>query len=135
MSSLCAKALELGIEEEYVKSLIKKRNLRIDASSQNVEKWPWKIKIHTLGRFKIVVDNVPLSFKGKVQKTPLTMLKMLISYGCTDVKDDRISDVLWPDSSGDAGYRALITTLQRFRHLIGYKEAVNFIKSKLSLKS
>ena len=79
MSSICAKALELEIEVEYVKRLIKKRCLMIDASSQNVENWPWKVKIVTLGRFEIIVDDIPIAFTGKVQKTPLAVLKILIS--------------------------------------------------------
>ena len=133
MANLCARALELGIEAEYVKSLIRKRNLTINASLQNVENWPWKVKIYTLGRFEIKVDNVLLTFKGKVQKTPLTALKILISLGCTHVKEERISDILWPDSSGDAGYRALVTTLQRLRRLLKYKEAIHFNEGRLSI--
>ena len=133
MSSICAKALEFNIEKEYVKSLIKKRNLTIDATSQNIENWPWKVKIYTLGKFEIVIDNVPLLFSGKIQKTPLTILKILISLGCTNIREDQISDILWPDSAGDAGYRALVTTVQRLRRLISYKEAIVFNESKLSL--
>lgn len=133
MSSICAKALEFNIEKEYAKCLIKKRNLTIDATSQNIENWPWKVKIYTLGKFEVTIDNVPLLFSGKIQKTPLTILKILISLGCVDIREDQISDILWPDSTGDAGYRALVTTVQRLRRLINYKEAIVFKESKLSL--
>lgn len=135
MSSLCVKALELGIEKEYIKNLVRKRSLTIDASTRHVESWPWRVKIFTLGKFEIRVDDIPLSFSGKVQKTPLAILKILLAFGCTQVRESRISDILWPESSGDAGYRALITTIQRLRRLLGYKEAILFNEGMLSINS
>jgi len=43
----------------------------------------------------------------------------LIAMGGRQVPQTRLADLLWPDAEGDAAYRALITTLQRLRRLIG----------------
>ncbi len=51
---LCAKALEAGIEVEYVQEIIRKRNLIPDKESFQLEHWPWPLKIYTLGQFSVL---------------------------------------------------------------------------------
>ncbi len=59
MGRLCEKALEAGIEVEYVQNLIRKLNLVPDEQSMEIESWPWPLKIFTLGRFEIVREDKP----------------------------------------------------------------------------
>jgi len=80
---------------------------------------PWRLKVYTLGRFALVLDNEALRFRGKVQKKPLELLKALIAMGGRQVSHERISDVLWPDADGDAAQISFKTTLHRLRKLIG----------------
>ncbi len=133
MSFLCAKALEAGIEVDYVQDLIRRRILVPDASSAQIERWPWPVRIYALGQFRIERDGKPLTFIGKVQKKPLELLKTLIAFGCREVNEAKVMDALWPDAEGDAAYRAFITTLQRLRKLLGRKEAVQLQDGRLSL--
>lgn len=118
MSMLCAKALEHGIETEYVEMLIRKRNLMPEKS---VENWPYPVKIYTLDRFEILIDGKPLEFSGKVQKKPLEMLKTIIDTGGEDVPVEKIADKLWPDADGDKAHSNFEMTLSRLRKLIGGK--------------
>ena len=51
MSNLCARALEAGVETDYVLNLIKKRNLKPIGPAVTMETWPYPVKILTLGGF------------------------------------------------------------------------------------
>ena len=117
MSRLCAKALDAGIEIPYVRTLIKYRDLLPE--TLDVEQWPWKIKIYTLDRFTVLIDDLPLSFEGKTQKKPLELLKALIASGGRGIGVQGLVDALWQDADGDAGKRSFEITLHRLRKLIG----------------
>jgi LuxR family transcriptional regulator, maltose regulon positive regulatory protein len=119
MAFLCTKALEAGIEVEYVQDLITTRRLLPDPSGTPVENWPYPLKVHTLGRFRIIKGGKPLSFTGKIQQKPLLMLKALIAFGGDGVSVNQLADVLWPDADGDLAHQSFDTTLHRLRRLTG----------------
>ncbi len=118
MAGLCAKALEAGIESDYVRELISKRDLIPPENSEILESWPWAVKIYTVGTFEIIVEDHPLHFSGKVQKQPLALLKTLIAFGGRRVGEHEICDALWPDSEGDKAHSAFTSTLNRLRKLL-----------------
>jgi DNA-binding SARP family transcriptional activator len=132
MADLCAKALVSGIEVDYVQGLIRKHHLVPAEPPLTVGNWPWPLRINTLGRFELFKDGVPLVFSRKIQKKPLLLLKALIALGGKDIKEEQITDLIWPDSEGDAGHNAFKTTLSRLRHLIG-EEPISFQEGKASL--
>jgi hypothetical protein len=70
-----------GIEVEYVRNLIRKRNLHPDPLGRTLENWPWPLKIYTLGQFELIKDGKPIRFSRKIQQKPLSMLKALIAFG------------------------------------------------------
>lgn len=144
MAGLCARALEHGIETDYAKELIRRHKLmppeeiaepgpRSGVLRPQWENWPWPVKIHTLGRFELQRDGVPMSFSGKVQKKPLEMLKALTAFGGRNVSEERIIDALWPDADGDLGHKSFETTLQRLRRLIGDDRTLRLRDNRLSL--
>jgi DNA-binding SARP family transcriptional activator len=89
-----------------------------------VETWPWPVKVFTLGRFEIVINERPVQFSGKAQRKPLALLQVLIALGGQRVREERLTEVLWPDADGDAAHQALATTLHRLRRLLGHERAV-----------
>ena len=119
MACLCAHALEAGIEEAYVKQLIQTCNLVSYAPASAPENWPFPLKIHTLGRFEIITNDKPLLFPKKIPRKPLEMLKALIASGGRDVREELISDILWPDADGDAAHKSFEVNLVRLRKLLG----------------
>jgi DNA-binding SARP family transcriptional activator len=133
MAELCQKALEAGIEVDYVRRLIRKRNLMPDPPPIDCEQWPWPLRIYTLGRFEIVRHGEALQFLGKVQKRPLELLKMLVSNGGREISEEYIGDCLWPDATGDVASGTLRTTLSRLRKLLGVDGAIRFQEGKASL--
>lgn len=134
MSKLCARALESGIEVDYVQGLVRKFRLSPGQGRAAGENWPWPLKIYTLGSFRILLDDKPLVFEGKVQQKPLALLKMLIAFGGSDVAENRVIDLLWPDADGDSAHKSLEVTLGRLRRLLGRSgEAVLYRGGLLSL--
>jgi LuxR family maltose regulon positive regulatory protein len=133
MARLCAKACEAGIEVAYVQDLIKRLNIIPEKLSLYLENWPWPLKIYTLGRFEIIKDGKPIRFSGKVQKKPLSLLKALIALGGRDVREDRIADLLWPESDGDASHISFLTTLHRLRKLLDHEKAIQYREGRLTL--
>lgn len=122
MAELLAHALEAGIEVEYVRSVIRRRNLR--APSPALKHWPYSVKIATLGQFEITIDDVPLTFSGKTQRKPLELLKYLCATGTQGANQDDIEEALWPDADGEAADQAFRTTLHRLRKLLRHDDAV-----------
>jgi LuxR family maltose regulon positive regulatory protein len=133
MAELCIKALEAGIETEYVKALVTKARLIPETAPVHIEEWPWPLNIYTLGRISVLRDDSPLHFVGKAQRKPVEMLKALLALGGRGVHEERISDILWPEADGDAAHSNFTTTLSRLRRLLGSDEAIEFTGGRLSL--
>ena len=135
MTRLCLKAMEVGIEPDYVSTLIIRRNLMPDQPPLHVENWPWRFKIFTLGRFELLKDGRQLVFSGKVQKKPLEMLKLLVALGGREEREGQIADLLWPESVGDAAKNTFKVTLHRLRELLGGDNVLPTKDGCLSLDS
>jgi two-component SAPR family response regulator len=132
ISLLCKTAMDKDIEVAYVRRLIKLHNLRSDPATLTTDKWPYPVKIYTLGRFDVLKDDIPIRFEGKVQRAPMNLLKMIIAFGGQDVSEQRLANALWPDSEGDAAQQSLATSLCRLRKLIG-NDAIKRQEGRLSL--
>ena len=130
MTRLCSEALRAGIEVDYTQQLIFRRKLLPD--DLHLENWPWPIRIYTLGSFRLVIDGQSHSLAGKAQYKPLKLLKILIALGGQDVKEEKISELLWPDAEGDAAHSAFTTTLSRLRKLLG-DDSISVKSGRLSL--
>jgi DNA-binding SARP family transcriptional activator len=131
LAHVCASALGAEIEVEYVRLLVRKFNLR--APRQAPDAWPWAVKVFTLGRFEVSLDDVPLRFEGKTPRRPLTLLKAIVALGGRDVPMSRLVDLLWPDEEGDAGSKALGVALLRLRKLLGKHDALAVTDEQISL--
>ncbi len=127
----CAEALEAGIEVDYVKDLI--RRIGVQPPSRLVETWPWPVKVYTLGQFRVLIDDEPLTFSHKVPRKPFALLKALIAMGGREVRDERLMDALWAQESGDAAHEAFHQALFRLRKLLGSSQAVQLSEGRVSL--
>jgi DNA-binding SARP family transcriptional activator len=130
---LCTKALENGIEVEYVQEFIRRLNIVSDQPPLHLENWPWPLRIYTLGRFELLRDGKPIQFSRKAQQKPLSLVKALVALGGMEVKEEQITDILWPEADGDAAHRSFEITLYRLRKLIGIHDAVQLQEGRLTL--
>lgn len=133
MAQLCMKALDAGIEVEYVRKLIRRRNLIPDKPPLEIENWPWPIRIHTFGGFALQINNKPYQASGKAQQRPLELLKVVIAHGGQGVSQEVLMDALWPEAEGDKAHRAFASALHRLRKLLGHDEIIQLMGKKLSL--
>jgi LuxR family maltose regulon positive regulatory protein len=130
---VCMKALEAGIEVDYIRAMIRERNLMPEQPPWHLESWPWPLEIFTLGRFAILKDGKLIRFTRKVQQKPLAMLKALIALGGKEVEEEQISDILWPEADGDMAHQSWATTLHRLRHWLGEEKAIQRHEGRLTL--
>jgi len=135
MAAICAHALEAGIETDYVKSLIRRRGLKPVNAAAASERWPWPYRIRTFGQFSLLKEDKPVTFAGKAQRRPLDLLKALIAYGSNRVKEEQLTEALWPRIDGDSAHRSFTTTLHRLRKLLGEDRALVLQEGRLTLNA
>jgi LuxR family transcriptional regulator, maltose regulon positive regulatory protein len=133
MSRLCAYALRNGMEEGYVRDLIRQRDLQ--PADPDMERWPWPVRIYALGRWSVVIDGEPLRSRGKAQRKPLDLLKAILAEGGRGVDRGKLLSSLWPDLDGDAANNALDLALHRLRKLLQRDDAVKAEEGKLYLNA
>lgn len=133
MACLCLTALEAGIETDYVCELVRKRNLIPDPPPIECEAWPWAVKVYTLGRFTLLIDEEAVRFASRGQGKVLELLKALITFGGREVGEERLTDALWPETEGSKGRQLFKITLHRLRRLLGKQEAITLRAGKVTL--
>jgi DNA-binding SARP family transcriptional activator len=135
LEKICVKALEEGIEVDYVKELIRRNRLAPDPANPDLEHWPWPVKVYTLGRFGLLTDDQPVEYGRKVQQKPLALLKVLIALGGRGVSEGRLVELLWPDADGDLAHHSFEVALSRLRKLLENEEALVLKEGCLSLSN
>ncbi len=133
MSRLCAEALEAGIEAEHVREIVRRLHLVPEGASKDLERWPWPIRIYTLGRFALFSNAETSGDSGKAQKKPLLLLKALIALGGRDIREEDLADTLWPEAEGDSGHNVFTTTLFRLRKMLGNDRAILLTNGRVSI--
>ena len=76
---------------------------------------------------------LPLHFRARHSKNPLSLLKSLIALGGNSIKQETLEEILWPDAEGDLAHQAFDTTLHRLRKLLGCPDAIKLRNGRLSL--
>jgi len=92
-----------------------------------------RVVIHTLGRYEVFLNGVPLRFKGRAPVRSLELLTALIAAGEGGAGAGRLADQLWPDADGFDAYRAFTTTLHRLRRLLKCNDAVQLSAGRVTL--
>jgi len=131
LAPLLALALAHDVEREFVRNVIREREL--PPPSPDAPDWPWPLAIRALGAFVILRDGAPLESKGKAPKKPLELLKALIAHGGRNVDAAMLTSLLWPEAEGDVAKTSFDTNLYRLRKLLGAEGALSLAEGKLSL--
>jgi len=131
MAEIAELALENGIETHYVRNIIRQRTILPNGNLNR--HWPWPIRVYTLGRFNITIENQTLKTIGKAQQKPLKLLQALVTLGGREVHTQILSDTLWPESN--AGHSVLESAIHRLRKLIGNPRAIIVSGNKVTLNN
>jgi DNA-binding SARP family transcriptional activator len=124
LGSVCQRALELGIEEPFVRAMVRSNDLMPKTPPLEIASWPWPVRVFTLGRFAVEVDGDPESPNRRVDGKPLLLIKLLVSFGEAEADPTTLADLLWPEGDGDAQPSNLRTVLYRARQLLGDRRAI-----------
>ena len=130
---LCVKAFENDIETRYVRDLVRKLRLIPETPPYETDTWPWPVQIFTFGQFKILCDGAPVVFPRKARKKPLDLLNALLSLGGRGVREEAITDIVWPEAENDAAHGSFGVNLKRLRDILGCPEALQFRNGRLTL--
>ena len=128
---ILAYALREGIAPTRIKQWITQYGIR--GGPDAPEQWPWPIKIRTLGAFALVRDDQPLSFKGKIPRKPLELLKLLVSAGGEGLPARAIADKLWPEVEADAALNNVDTNVHRLRKVLGIEAAIKSSEGRIAI--
>lgn len=134
MSFLFSRALEAGIEAEYVRRFIRHRKLAPD--SADVPGWPWPVRVYTLGQFRVQMDHEDNQPQRAGRKAPLRVLELLqaiIAFGPRGASREHLTAALWPDAEGDAARQAFEIALHRLRKLLNDDHALRLDGGLVSL--
>ncbi len=116
-AKVCGAALDLDADLPFVQKVIAAR--RLSCPDIGISRWPWALRLKTLGAFVIERDDVPLKPARKAPKRLIDLLRFVASLGGRHVDAARAAATLWPEADGDFGRDALKAMLHRVRVLLG----------------
>jgi DNA-binding SARP family transcriptional activator len=121
-AKVCAAALEADVYVDFVHETIYQRGLAAPAGA--TQRWPWPLRIKTLGTLAVELHGKPLAFPGRTQAKPLELLCYLASS--TDMRADNLSlcAALWSADDLSKSNKSLETTISRLRKLLGHDDFV-----------
>lgn len=122
VARLFARALETGVEVEWVRAAIRTRNL--PAPPQAPESWPWAVRVRALGGFEVGTEGGRMPDGKKAASKPLEMLRLLAAHGHEAVRVDLITESLWPGDGREGRQKAFDVTVARLRRLLDCDAAV-----------
>jgi DNA-binding SARP family transcriptional activator len=122
-----------GIEAPFVHQLIERNHLAPPAAASPA--WPFRLRVHLLGRFALERDGQAMQACGKTQQRPLDLLKFVAAMGHRDVDSQQAMAALWPDADGAAAKTSFDTALFRLRKLLGVEQAITLAGGRLALSA
>jgi DNA-binding SARP family transcriptional activator len=131
MSRLALLAIDHGIDPPFAQGMVQRYALPAPVGAG--DRWPWPIRIRTLGRFAIERDGAPAAAPRKESRKPLDLLKLLIALGGEAVPVARLCAALWPEAEGDAARNSFDNALHRLRKLLGGDRHVQLRAGGVSL--
>ncbi|HJV60950.1 MAG TPA: bacterial transcriptional activator domain-containing protein, partial [Albitalea sp.] len=116
-AQLCGAALDVDADAEFARRVIAARALR--CPDPGIERWPWPLRLRTLGAFAIERDGEAFRAGRKAPKRLLDLLRAIVALGGRQVDGGRVAALLWPEAQGDEAHDSLKVTLHRVRALLG----------------
>jgi DNA-binding SARP family transcriptional activator len=131
LAELCADALAHAAEADYVRALIARR--RLSPPPDRPAQWPWPLRVHVLGEFRLLRDGAPLDLGPKPPTRSLDLLRFLALSPDHVCSLESLYEWLWPDADGDQAKAACEQALHRLRKLLGEGDFLVQREGKLRL--
>ena len=133
VTQLCARALDEGMEVDFVGRLVRERRLIPEGEACYSRHWPWRFRIRSFGTFELLCEGKALGVRPRLQRKPLELLKALVGFGAMHVPESRLAGSLWPRIAADYAYGSLTTTLHRLRKLVGEDRLISLRHGHLNI--
>jgi DNA-binding SARP family transcriptional activator len=119
LAELCRLAISHGVEVEYARTLVRRRELFLQVVPLELQTWPWPIQIRTFGGLDVRLNDQQLLL-GRV-RMPLLLLRLLLTEAGNRAGQpiSRVLCSLWPESDGDNATHAFDMTVLRLRNQLG----------------
>ncbi len=134
LARVCSRAFEAGIETAFCRRLVDAHRLVPPADAGS--RWPWPVRVRTLGAFELEIDGKPYTPAHKSQDKPLELLKLLAccqASGRPTAAKDWIAGQLWPDAEAPQSRKSLDMAASRLRRVLGCDEALVAQEGRLGL--
>ncbi|WP_139349967.1 AfsR/SARP family transcriptional regulator, partial [Thioalkalivibrio denitrificans] len=118
LAMLCGLALQAGITPDYAAWLIRARDLAPPDDPGIRMEWPWRCRIHVLGRFDVEVDGQVNDTRPKARQRMHALLSQLILAGPEGIEQEALAERLWPDSPPERALNSLHVTIHRLRDFL-----------------
>ncbi len=122
LTVLLADAIERDFNAEFCRSVIRER--RLTAPEARPAHWPWLLRIHLLGGFRLELDRTEVHLSAKAPTRALDILRVLALSKGHVCSLEKLQDWLWPDLDGDQAKAAYEQALHRLRKFLGQAELV-----------
>lgn len=125
-------ALDADIHVPFALEVMRERNM---APRADCARWPWPVRVVTLGRFAVEVNGASLAFEGKAPRKPLELLKSIVACNNFECDVTRLIDTLWPDLDANAVRASFDMAVKRLRGLLACDDALLVREGKLLLNT
>ncbi len=136
LTRVCSAALESEIEPDFVRQVIRLKQLRPPPLTG--PQWPWLVRVRTLGGFRLDIQGKRYQPPHKAQDKPLELLKLLVTcqaLGRASVDKNWIVERLWADSAPENARKSLDMAVSRLRRLLGEESAIVAYEGRLQLST
>jgi predicted negative regulator of RcsB-dependent stress response len=131
-SRVCALALAAGVDTDYVRSIIRTRELAPPPDAP--ASWPWACRIDVLGGFHVEFDGKRLARdRVKTSSKPLELLRAIVALGGREVDVDHLVALLWPGKGRVGARTAFNVTLLRLRRLLRLDNLITMADNVVSI--
>lgn len=130
---LCHIALVHDIEPDHIRRLVGNLGMRAPAAEWGRDGWPFPLRIEVLSGLRVTRlrngEYRPVTLQGRSGQ----LLEALVWLGGSNVSQEQLADILWPDAEGDAARRNFDTTLHRLRRGLDDERLLPLEGGRLSL--
>lgn len=123
VSWACHKALEWGIETDFVTSYIRMLIQWLTPPEPTLLSWPWPVRLYTMGVPRVEFDGHGMIGEGKQSKRPIQLLLQLALHS-GEASAIELSEQLYPQQSDEKRSSLLRNNLHRLRTLLGHESAI-----------
>lgn len=129
VAELCAQALRLGIEREFVNTVIRHRELEAPADAPSA--WPFPVRIRCLGEMQI--ETRSSDGNERTMRKSVELLQQVLAAAPNAALIDPLIAKLWPGDGREGAQKAFDAALHRLRKRLGNEAALRLSERRLSL--